>query len=268
MKKLLLALTLVFPSMLFAGESGISQFAIDQNWTGFYVGGSLGQLWSQFDGHVVDTSFFDRDGQFFPSLEQRYRPHKIAFVGGGQLGYLFQAGRFIFGTELSLHGINLKDTHTLVDGELSDLSNNIFKVGDSFSSQVSWQASWVGHLGFQLKKWKLYGLGGVTVTKPKVSTNIVSVLIDEDLFPASHGQDSKSLVGGTVGLGAEYPLWCNFSLGLEYRYTDFGSKKHYDVGSDAVSALPNGFIYTNLIAKQKLLTHLVLLRLNYQFKRL
>ncbi len=111
-----------------------------------------------------------------------------------------------------------------------------------------------------------YGLGGLAVTQAEISTDIKSFVDDEgNLFPASQGRDKKTLTGGTVGLGADYALNANFRMGLEYRYADFG-KHHYDVGQNAVSSLPNGFIYTNLIANQRIASNSLLLRFNYLFK--
>ena len=263
MNKTFLALTLFLPSILFAGESGINQIIPTSNWTGFYVGGSLGQAFNTLRGSVSDAPYIDQGGVFFPSFAQPYNANHRVFAGGAQLGYLHQINQFVYGTELSVIGLNHKNSHTLKDEDVGQFIN-IFKPGDTFYSDINWQASWVARGGTQLKNWLFYGLGGVTTMNHKISTKITSILIDGDIFPASEGSDEKILVGGAIGLGAEYALWANSSIGLEYRYAHFG-KHQYSVGQNAVSALPNGFIYTDLKASATLVNNLVLVRFNYFF---
>lgn len=263
MKKIFLGLTFLASSALQAGESKIDKI-VSPNLTGFYMGGNLGGIWSHFHGSVADDPFFDRDGIFFPSFAQPYNTNNNSLIGGAQIGYLNRLNHFIYGTEINVLGMNLKDTHTLQEGDVVEFID-VFKPGDSFSSEINWQASWVGHLGYQLQNWLFYGLGGISITKPKISTNIVTFLDDEgNLFPASQGCDTKTLLGGTIGLGLERMLWSNFTIGLEYSYTNFG-KHYYSVGQNPVSASPAGFIYTDLKADKKLINDTVLVRLNYYF---
>lgn len=265
MKKLLASFSFLLSFMLHAGESGIAQFNTAHRWTGFYIGGSLGSVWNTFHGTVADAPYIDNSGLFFPSFAQPYNANQNAFTGGAQFGYSYQSNHLVYGTELNFLGMNLQNTHTLRADEVGQFIN-IFKSGDSFSGQIKWQASWVGRLGYQLQSWMFYGLGGVAFTQAKISTDIKNFMDDEgNLFPASQAGDKKTLTGGTVGLGAEYALSSNYRMGLEYRYADFG-KHHYDVGQNAVSSLPNGFIYTNLIANQRVGSNLLLLRFNYLFK--
>ena len=265
MKKLLASSSLLLSCLLHAGESGIAQFDTASNWTGFYIGGSLGGVWNTFHGSVADAPYIDNSGVFFPSFAQPYNANQNAFTGGVQVGYLYQNNHLVFGTELNLLGMNLQNTHTLRADEVGQFIN-IFKSGDSFSSQIDWQASWVGRLGYQIQNWMFYGLGGVAVMQAKISSDITNFVDDEGtLFPASQGSDKKTLTGATVGLGADYALGSSYRIGLEYRYTDFGNHQ-YDVGQNAVSSLPSGFIFTNLIASQRVANNMVLLHFVYVFK--
>ncbi|MBA2709314.1 MAG: porin family protein [Tatlockia sp.] len=263
MKKIILGLCLVLPSVLFAGESGITQIITPTNWNGFYIGGNLGGLFSKFHGSVSDAPYIDNSGVYFPSFAQPYNANQHRFAGGAQLGYLYQINQFIYGTEIGLLGFNLNNKHTLKKEEVGQFIN-IFKSGDSFSSKSKWQASWIARIGSPIQNWLVYGLGGVAIMNHEISTQITSIVIDGDLFPASQGSEIKTLVGGTVGLGSEYALCSNFRIGLEYRYTDFG-KRQYRVGQSAVSSLPNGFIFTDLHANSKLVNNSVLVRFNYYF---
>lgn len=261
MKKLFWGLILLLPLTLMAGESGIAQFSPPR--TGFYIGGNFGGIWSKFRGSIADAPYFDHNGVFFPSFPQAYNSSENSFTGGAQLGSLYQICNFIFGTEVSIFGMNLKDRRILRAEEVQDFID-IFKPGDSFSSRITWQASWVARLGAKVQNFAVYGLGGVAITKPKISTNITGIVIDGDFFPPDQGSSRQTLLGGTVGVGAEYAAWSNFRIGLEYRYTDFGRYRS-NVGQDPVSTLPTGFIYTTLEANKKLLTNAILFRVNYYF---
>ena len=140
--------------------------------------------------------------------------HHNAFTSGLQVGYLYQMGHFVYGTELGIVAGGFKNTYTLKDYDVGQFIN-IFKPGDSFSSESNWQASWVARLGPAWDNWLFYGLGGLALRDSKLSTSIRSIEIDGELFPASQGHEKKALVGGTVGLGAEYALQSNIRVGVE-----------------------------------------------------
>src|SRR4051812_19972117 len=60
------------------------------SWTGFYIGGNLGAKWANFDETLsgpVNSIVFSRGES------------NTEFLGGGQIGYLWQTGQFVFGIE-------------------------------------------------------------------------------------------------------------------------------------------------------------------------
>ncbi len=247
----------IVASMLWTGA------VVGQNWSGYYVGGSLGGIWSQFNGHVTDDAFVRFNGEAVPAFPQPYQANTSSFIGGGQLGYTWQQNNVVLGTELSIVGMNLNNSHTLTISEIEP-TIDIFQPGDSFSSRINWEAAWVARLGMGIQNWLLYTVGGVAVTQAKVSTNILAAVVDGDLFPASSASNTNTLIGGTVGAGTEYALSQNLRFGLEYRFTGYG-RQSYTVGNAAVSTNGIDFIYTPLTANMKLNTNQVLLRLNYAF---
>ncbi len=91
------------------------------NWTGFYVGGSVGAAW-----HHAYTDLSD------PWADDGYGSHekqssKLGLIAGGQIGYNFQFRRFVFGVEadLSYVGTNRSTTFAWVDsGETATLTND------------------------------------------------------------------------------------------------------------------------------------------------
>ncbi len=57
-------------------------------WTGLYIGANAGMGWFESDGNSSDSGF----------------------VGGGQIGYNYQIGHWVWGAELEISGANIKDT--------------------------------------------------------------------------------------------------------------------------------------------------------------
>lgn len=232
------------------------------NWSGFYVGGNLGGIWSQFQGNVTDSTYVDRFGITIPAFALPFNANQSSFIAGGQIGYNWIRNHIVWGTEVGFSGVNFNKSHSVNINETGQ-ANNVFKAGDHFSSQINWQGSWVAHLGMTTEQWMFYSLGGVAFTGATLSTNIISIIIDGDKYPSAAGSNSKTLVGGTVGVGTEYVILSNLRVGLEYRYSDYG-KKSYNVGTNPVSKPPNsGFIFTPLTANMRLSTNQVVARLNY-----
>src|SRR5215831_1548726 len=62
-------------------------------WTGFFVGGNLGFAW-------VDEDIIDSNGNTFSITNN-------GFIGGGQVGYNYQIGNFVFGAEWMFDGTSL-----------------------------------------------------------------------------------------------------------------------------------------------------------------
>src|SRR5262249_50902122 len=63
------------------------------SWTGFYIGGNIGGAWAHRD--VTDTRF----GLDFG------RSSDGVFIGGGQVGYNYQTGNFMFGVEWDIDAV-------------------------------------------------------------------------------------------------------------------------------------------------------------------
>lgn len=244
-----------------AMEDGI--IVNNYDWSGAYIGANLGGIWSQFNGYVTTSSF--PAGVFInPASRQLYNANRTSFLGGGQLGYNWQRNNIVFGTEISADGMNLNRSHTLTFSEVQ-FPYNVYTAGDVFSSQINWQADWVARIGMATPTRLLYAVAGLALTQASVTTNIIALQRNGINFPASSGSASKVLLGGTVGAGVEYAIYQNFKLGLEYRYTGYGSQ-NYSNGTQAVYATtPTTFVYAPIVANMNLTTNQLVLRLDYQF---
>src|SRR5262245_6855022 len=74
-------------------------------WTGFYIGAHVGAGWGTKEWHDfadVDRSEID----LFPGPQGSYNVN--GFLGGGQIGFNWQSGWWVFGIEADASGANLR----------------------------------------------------------------------------------------------------------------------------------------------------------------
>ena len=81
-------------------------------WTGFYVGANAGYAWGHSDTSLLHTAAgppINLIGTFAdpPGLNSR------GFIGGGQAGYNWQAGQWVFGGEVDFSGLDAKADATV-----------------------------------------------------------------------------------------------------------------------------------------------------------
>jgi outer membrane immunogenic protein len=220
------------------------------NWTGWYLGGNLGGKW----GSTSDTVNFAPNAVLpggaslgLPTLDTS------SFIGGGQIGYNWQVGRIVYGLEVDADGQNLNANQTLTAFSLGTL----FVPGDSFSVRSNWEASLRGRLGYAWDRALIYATGGLALTGVRVSSNFVVFGVD----PATAGSDNEVLVGGTLGAGLDYAVTNKVSIGVEGRYTWYGTHT-FNTGTVALGFPP---VFDNVTQTVGLQTGEVVAKLNYHF---
>ena len=171
------------------------------NWTGFYVGANSGGGWSHNCWTLtgpIDAGCHDGSGG----------------LAGGQAGYNWQMSNFVLGVELSGDWANLK-------------GNNIPALipQGTDSSRVSSIVMATARAGFAMDRALIYGKGGAAWVRENysISCNGVTALgfcVPVGFTPA---QASETRTGWTVGVGLEYLLTRNLSLGIEYDYIGLGN---------------------------------------------
>jgi outer membrane immunogenic protein len=202
------------------------------SWTGFYAGLNAGYGWSS--GNVDVTSLpspaaFNQDPF---SMTARAK----GFIGGGQLGYNWQNGVWVFGIEADID-------YAHISGDGLHNPNLVFGGANTFPTsfttahqELNWLATIRGRVGYAMDRVLFYGTGGLAVGGVKVSAFA-------DNFPGAPGlqfagSDSTTKTGWTAGGGIEWAFANRWSAKAEYL--------HYDLGSDTVtmartSAGPAGF---------------------------
>jgi len=162
-------------------------------WTGFYIGGNIGGGW--FNGSV-DSDF-----------GSTWKTSNGAFIGGGQLGFNYQAGAFVFGVEGDFDWTNGKKSTGFVATPF-DPPNDLLKA----EAKWNWVATVAARLGFAVDRSLFYAKVGYGWSR--TSTNLVNTNDDAPSCCGTGNTNSGWLLGG----GYEYAFTTNWTAKIEYDY--------------------------------------------------
>jgi outer membrane immunogenic protein len=172
------------------------------SWAGFYVGINAGAAWNDADF----TTLGGPSAFAFPRGTTYWSPNKAGFTGGGQVGYNFQSGNFVYGVEADFNYVSNK----------ASVTQAAVTIVPSITSttKLDWMGTVRGRLGVALSPTLIYVTGGWafahfedTVTAPGVA------------IPANV---SKTRSGWTAGGGIEHMFARNWTAKIEALYADFG----------------------------------------------
>jgi outer membrane immunogenic protein len=164
------------------------------SWTGFYVGAQVG--WSQI-----------RDSQYLssPTFVLSVSSHANGAVGGGHIGYNFQASQFVFGVEGDIEGSSVNNTYVIGPPFISTAGTN----------NLNWEGSLRGRAGIAVDRVLFYGTGGWAFGSFNDGYTTAGTSFAQSV--------SSTRNGWTAGGGIEYALPSNWTARVEYRYTDWGT---------------------------------------------
>src|SRR4029453_13070530 len=96
--------------------------AAPATWAGFYLGVHAGVAWPPAEA-AVDPKGFGGAPKVVPDT----KANKAGFIAGGQLGYNWQAGDFVFGVEGDLSAITGKATksYTTIYGDPGSIESRV-----------------------------------------------------------------------------------------------------------------------------------------------
>lgn len=189
------------------------------DWSGFYIGANAGGGWAKDNLSDAGDSFGSHTGS--------------GAVVGGQFGYRWQAGAWVFGLEAQGDWANLKGSHVDVA---------------TWTSKTDALGLFTGQAGYAWNNALIYAKGGAAITHTKRDAAIGGVTVAD--------AGSATRWGGTVGVGLEYGFAPNWSVGVEYNHLFIGK---FDTTYNAVPA-PGSFP-----VRAGGDTDIVTARLNYRF---
>jgi len=153
------------------------------SWTGFYIGANAGYGFGKSDWSGFGAS-----------------PSPKGFVGGGQIGYNYQIGSFVFGLE--------------GDYDYSAMKGDAACPGGTCTTKNTWLATGRGRIGYAFDRFLPYFTGGVAFGSIKAEHTLL-------------GNASSNRTGYALGGGLEYAFLGAWSVRAEYLYVDLGS---FDAG--------------------------------------
>jgi len=207
-------------------------------WTGFYIGANAGGVWS--NGGNASTTVFANGlpigtisgvpatlADVFPG--SNFGSSQSGFIGGGQAGYNYQWGSWVFGVETDFDGTTLSRSRSVIGPTFVE---PFFGLNDFFTANGSVKLDWLGstrgRVGYAWDRLLIYGTGGVAYGGASSSLNVFDAV---DGFGFSSSGGSSTRTGWTAGGGVEYAFTNNWIIGAEYLY--------YDLGSRHLNVVPN-----------------------------
>jgi outer membrane immunogenic protein len=176
-------------------------------WSGLYVGGNIGGLWNKSG----DSDLSKRHCKYWGEggCETWGDWHSIknidfsedddtTLIGGVHIGYNWQRGSAVYGIEADA----------------------------DFGDGIDYLASVRARLGYAMDSLLLYATAGVAFVG--LDDKKVDASFDGHVFH-SFDVSGDNKVGAVVGLGAEYKLASNWSVGVEGLYYFFGDSNQEDV---------------------------------------
>lgn len=242
--------------------------AVVYDWTGWYVGlnagGAINDSHYRQDpagcftigaGCGVGGVAANPNRTFFGSLNDN-----VAFTGGGQVGYNKQMGTWLWGFEadINYNGVNqTNNTNNILTGVL--VGGNALT---SVTQRFDWFGTVRGRVGFLASpSLLLYATGGLAYGHVSSSSSVqfpITCCAGDTYL----GNGSEIRAGWTVGGGAEWMAWNNWSVKAEYLYIDLGSFSYANVCVVACGALVPPPAYGTRITTRE---HVARLGLNYHF---
>jgi outer membrane immunogenic protein len=176
-----------------------------QSWTGFYIGVNGGYAWSNHSDKFALAS------SAFPGIDPQ------GGFGGGQIGYNWQSGNFVFGVEADIQGSGIED-------EARDSAGNVFK------SRLDYFGTVRGRLGYAFGPSLLYATGGFAyggITNDAIAHKGPTPF-----------EFSGTAIGHAIGGGYEYKFNPAWSLKAEWQFAGLGMNDPVFAGVSACTFAP------------------------------
>jgi outer membrane immunogenic protein len=192
-------------------------------WTGWYAGVNVGYGWG---GEAIAIT--GDPALMAIGIPNGVVPASIAgdprgFLGGGQVGYNYQTGQWVFGFEADLQWADIKKQQSVFTATPGFPP---FLTADEQS--LEWFGTLRGRIGYTPSaSWLLYGTAGLAFGGVGLSGYSA---LNHPVFPQCFntycglGAISSTQVGWTAGAGFEYAFARNWSVKGEYLYYDLGTE--------------------------------------------
>jgi outer membrane immunogenic protein len=232
-------------------------------WTGFYVGGNAGGIFSS--GNAITNTGSDTGGTGLGSfLSAGAIPgsatlSQSAFIGGGQVGFNWQLGPdWVWGVEADLDGTTAKASSASAFG-----GNAAFApLSTTYSRELDALGTVRGRVGYlALPTLLLYGTAGLAYAQTRLGSSFLCAACTppSGTQGSTTNQSTFNLVGWTAGGGVEWQFTPAWSIKAEYLYVDLGSAQTSTI---TYSYPSNTSSLTSALAERD---HVIRMGFNYRF---
>jgi outer membrane immunogenic protein len=193
------------------------------DWNGFYIGGNVGYGWGRAstDGNQTGTQSVSEFAAIGGALLAGFpvvtplgtvpltgRANANGVIGGGQAGYNWQRGTWLFGLEADIQGSDERGSADVCIVAGCAIGTGVLTA----NYKLDWFGTARGRVGFlPTDRVLLYATGGLAYGEVSATA---------PLIPLSWG---STRAGWTVGAGAEAAIDQHWSVKLEYLYMDLGN---------------------------------------------
>jgi outer membrane immunogenic protein len=223
-------------------------------WCGFYVSVNAGYAWFESTSVNSISTVTSVPATIAPAAPVAAAAalttpipvgSRNGFIGGGQVGYNFQARNFVAGIEADIQGLSGRGTGTVVTSVPITGFLGFANATLTATNSVNWLGTVRGRIGLAVApNFLLYGTGGLAYGGVSSSTGISEAFAGpattgaNGTFPAL-GSFSQTRAGWTAGAGGEWMFKGNWSAKLEYLHYDLGSATYgTTVSNFAVAGAP------------------------------
>jgi outer membrane immunogenic protein len=200
-------------------------------WTGCYIGGNGGGLWTSKDYTVTGVGpGIVPPFAAFPALGTNIGSDSASGgLGGGQVGCNYQTGAWVFGVQGDYDAASATASHA-----------DPFFLGQIDSSKTKSLASVTGRVGYAWDRFLGYVKGGGAWQKEEYTLTATALGL------VSTADETRG--GWTVGVGGEYAFNDWLSAFVEYDYYGFGTRTNTFVTAGGLGfANIDTNIHTNVV---------------------
>jgi outer membrane immunogenic protein len=218
--------------------------AVVYEWTGFYIGLSagggfgLGGINNNVTSAFCNIVFVGQGcdpGQASSAAAAAVpggfdKTHPSGFIGGGQIGYNYQMGWFVWGVEADFSGADISGSNSKTATAI--VFDNTTTIVDTIAGTANQKLDWLGTLrgrvGFvPFTPLLVYATGGLAYGHVSTDTTLSQTVTVTGVpvcpcSATSTASTSSTQFGWTVGGGAEWMFAPHWSLKAEFLYYDLG----------------------------------------------
>ena len=180
------------------------EVALIMDWRGLYIG--LNGGWGSGSPSYTNVTNTTAFGDIFPG--QTFSHTMNGLVGGGHIGWNWQASNWVFGLEAMADGTSISGTTT--------------PVANAFTTNINSMFLFTGRIGGAFGSFLPYVKGGYALAGVRARVTD---------FVGDGGAFTQYVGGPTVGAGLEVQFWSRVSVGIEYNYVMLDSARYELAGA-------------------------------------